>query len=96
MTRVQACHKFVMTRVQACSTLTKASKSPWDELAASLPCKLIAHYSKNRVQTQPGIELATYRLLARRGYHSASRLREEKIDFANTSFDSIRIRFILN
>ncbi|GBM69598.1 hypothetical protein AVEN_152680-1 [Araneus ventricosus] len=33
----QACHKFVMTRVQACSKLTKASKSPWNELAASLP-----------------------------------------------------------
>ncbi|GBN30418.1 hypothetical protein AVEN_98089-1 [Araneus ventricosus] len=36
MTRVQSCHKFVMTRVQACGKLTKASKSPWDELAASL------------------------------------------------------------
>ncbi|GBO24140.1 hypothetical protein AVEN_121671-1 [Araneus ventricosus] len=33
----QACHKFVMTRLQACSKLTKASKSPWNELAASLP-----------------------------------------------------------
>ncbi|GBM89882.1 hypothetical protein AVEN_111830-1 [Araneus ventricosus] len=33
----QACHKFVMTRVQACSKLTKASKSPSNELAASLP-----------------------------------------------------------
>ncbi|GBL76644.1 hypothetical protein AVEN_88298-1 [Araneus ventricosus] len=59
MTRVQACRKLVMTRVQACSKLTKASKSPWNELAASLPCKLIANYSKNRVRTQPGIELAT-------------------------------------
>ncbi|GBM05284.1 hypothetical protein AVEN_146859-1 [Araneus ventricosus] len=68
----KACHKFVMTRVQACSKLTKASKSKWNELAASLPCKLIANYSKNRVRTQPGIELATYRLVARRGYHSAS------------------------
>ncbi|GBO31721.1 hypothetical protein AVEN_163542-1 [Araneus ventricosus] len=28
MTRVQVCHKFVMTRVQACSKLTKAPKSP--------------------------------------------------------------------
>ncbi|GBM04329.1 hypothetical protein AVEN_95030-1 [Araneus ventricosus] len=28
MTRVQVHHKFVMTRVQACSKLTKASKSP--------------------------------------------------------------------
>ncbi|GBM93212.1 hypothetical protein AVEN_84853-1 [Araneus ventricosus] len=37
MTRVQACHKFVMIRVQACSKLTKASKSPWNELAASVP-----------------------------------------------------------
>ncbi|GBO36223.1 hypothetical protein AVEN_21866-1 [Araneus ventricosus] len=63
MTRVQACHKFVMTRVQACGKLSKASKSPWDELAASLHCKLIANYSKNRVRTQPGIELATYRLI---------------------------------
>ncbi|GBM18079.1 hypothetical protein AVEN_75508-1 [Araneus ventricosus] len=68
----QACHKFVMTRVQACSKLTKASKSPWNEVAESLPCKLIANYSKNRVRTQPGIELATYRLIARRRYHSAS------------------------
>ncbi|GBM41189.1 hypothetical protein AVEN_35760-1 [Araneus ventricosus] len=68
----QACHKFVMTRVQACSKLTKASKSPWNELAASLPCKLIANYSKNRVRTQTGIELATYRLATRRRYHSAS------------------------
>ncbi|GBO15357.1 hypothetical protein AVEN_112444-1 [Araneus ventricosus] len=68
----QACHKFVMTRVQACSKLTKDSKSPWNELAASLPCKLIANYSKNRVRTQPGIDLATYRLVARRRYHSAS------------------------
>ncbi|GBM65285.1 hypothetical protein AVEN_193817-1 [Araneus ventricosus] len=68
----QACHKFVMTRVQACSKLTKASKSPWKELAASLPCELIANYSKNRERTQPGIELATYRLVARRRYHSAS------------------------
>ncbi|GBM83510.1 hypothetical protein AVEN_56222-1 [Araneus ventricosus] len=72
MTRVQACHKFVMIRVQACSKLTKASKSPWNELAASLPCKLITNYSKNRVRTQPGIELKTYRLVARRRYHSAS------------------------
>ncbi|GBM63734.1 hypothetical protein AVEN_95535-1 [Araneus ventricosus] len=56
MTRVQVCHKFVMTRVQACSKLTKAAKSPWNELAASLPCKLIANYSKNRVRTQPGKE----------------------------------------
>ncbi|GBM90705.1 hypothetical protein AVEN_154645-1 [Araneus ventricosus] len=63
MTRVQACHQFVMARVQACSKLTKASKSPWDELAASLHCKLIANYSKNRVRTEPGIELATYRLV---------------------------------
>ncbi|GBN55051.1 hypothetical protein AVEN_161789-1 [Araneus ventricosus] len=37
MTRVQACHKFVMARVQVCSKLTKASKSPWNEVAASLP-----------------------------------------------------------
>ncbi|GBN31309.1 hypothetical protein AVEN_148843-1 [Araneus ventricosus] len=44
----QAYHKFVMTRVQACSKLTKASKSPWYELAASLPCKLIANYSKKQ------------------------------------------------
>ncbi|GBL96451.1 hypothetical protein AVEN_31531-1 [Araneus ventricosus] len=28
MTRVQVCHKFVMTSVQACSKLTKAPKSP--------------------------------------------------------------------
>ncbi|GBO40874.1 hypothetical protein AVEN_140718-1 [Araneus ventricosus] len=68
----QACHKFVKTRVQVCNKLTKASKSPWNELAASLPCKLIANYSKNRVRAQPGIELATYRLVARRRYHSAS------------------------
>ncbi|GBO06764.1 hypothetical protein AVEN_158492-1 [Araneus ventricosus] len=72
MTRVQACHKFVMTRVQACSKLTKTSKSSWNELAGSLPCELIANYSKNRVRTQPGIELATYRLVAGRRYHSAS------------------------
>ncbi|GBN82889.1 hypothetical protein AVEN_139953-1, partial [Araneus ventricosus] len=61
-----------MTRVQACSKLTKASKSPWNELAASLPCKLIANYSKNRVRTQPGIELATYHLVVRRRNHSSS------------------------
>ncbi|GBN25778.1 hypothetical protein AVEN_178174-1 [Araneus ventricosus] len=72
MTRVQACHKFVMTRVQACSKLTKASKSPWNELATSLPCKIIANYSKNRVRTQPVIELATCRFVARRRYHSVS------------------------
>ncbi|GBM90686.1 hypothetical protein AVEN_217560-1 [Araneus ventricosus] len=29
-------------------------------------------HCKNRVRTQPGIELATYRLVARRRYHSAS------------------------
>ncbi|GBN65827.1 hypothetical protein AVEN_143881-1 [Araneus ventricosus] len=28
MTRVQVCDKFVVTRVQACSKLTKAPKSP--------------------------------------------------------------------
>ncbi|GBN16813.1 hypothetical protein AVEN_208252-1 [Araneus ventricosus] len=72
MTRVQACHKFVMTRVQACNKLTKASKSTWNELAASLSCKLIANYSKNRVRTQPGIELTTYRLVDRRRYPSTS------------------------
>ncbi|GBN50657.1 hypothetical protein AVEN_115904-1 [Araneus ventricosus] len=72
MTRVQACHKFVMTGVQACSKLTKASKSPWKEIAASLPYKLIANYIKNRIRTQPGIELATYRLVVRYRYHSAS------------------------
>ncbi|GBO26662.1 hypothetical protein AVEN_76415-1 [Araneus ventricosus] len=33
----QTCHKFVMTRVQACRKLTKASKSTWNELAASFP-----------------------------------------------------------
>ncbi|GBO03999.1 hypothetical protein AVEN_154463-1 [Araneus ventricosus] len=44
--------------------LTQASKSPWDELAASLPCKLIANYSQNRVQTQPRIEFTIYRLVA--------------------------------
>ncbi|GBM59263.1 hypothetical protein AVEN_66208-1 [Araneus ventricosus] len=68
----QACHKFVMTRVQACSKLTKASKSPWNELAASWPCNLIVNYSKNRVRREPGIELATYRLVPRRRYHSTS------------------------
>ncbi|GBM05376.1 hypothetical protein AVEN_81815-1 [Araneus ventricosus] len=31
------------------------------KFAASLHCKLIANYSKNRVRTQPGIELATSR-----------------------------------
>ncbi|GBM10273.1 hypothetical protein AVEN_49994-1 [Araneus ventricosus] len=72
MTRVQACHKFVMIRVQACSNLTKASKSPWNELAASLPQACRANSSKNRVRTQLGIELVTYRLVARRRYHSAS------------------------
>ncbi|GBO22900.1 hypothetical protein AVEN_226893-1 [Araneus ventricosus] len=68
----QACHKFAMTGVQACSKSTKASKSPWSELAAGLLCKFIANYSKNRVRTHPGIELATYHLVARRRYHSAS------------------------
>ncbi|GBL82428.1 hypothetical protein AVEN_252567-1 [Araneus ventricosus] len=29
------------------------------KFAADLHCKLIANYSKNRVRTQPGIELAT-------------------------------------
>ncbi|GBM72600.1 hypothetical protein AVEN_107150-1 [Araneus ventricosus] len=53
----QICHD------KSASKLTKASKSPWDELAASLHCKLIANYSKNRVRTQPGIKLATYRLV---------------------------------
>ncbi|GBM10530.1 hypothetical protein AVEN_109325-1 [Araneus ventricosus] len=71
----QACRKFVMTRVKACSKLTKAPKSPWNEIAASLLCKLIANYSTNRVRTRPGIELATYRLVARRRYHSASSTR---------------------
>ncbi|GBL80092.1 hypothetical protein AVEN_20407-1 [Araneus ventricosus] len=72
MTRVQGCHKFVMTRVQACSKLTKASKSPWNELAASLPCKLIANYSRSGVWAQLGIEFANYRLVARGRYRSAS------------------------
>ncbi|GBL59096.1 hypothetical protein AVEN_55606-1, partial [Araneus ventricosus] len=81
MTRVQACHKFVMTRVQACSKLKKASKSPWNEHAASLPCKLIANYSKNKVRTQPGIELATYRVVARRRHHSASSTTREEDRF---------------
>ncbi|GBN17119.1 hypothetical protein AVEN_48783-1 [Araneus ventricosus] len=31
------------------------------KFAADLHCKLIANHSKNRVRTQPGIELATYR-----------------------------------
>ncbi|GBM34481.1 hypothetical protein AVEN_106718-1 [Araneus ventricosus] len=66
----QACHKFVMTRGKACGELTKASKSPWNELAASLHCKLIANYSKNRVRTQPGIELVTYRFVTRGLNHS--------------------------
>ncbi|GBM56993.1 hypothetical protein AVEN_146026-1 [Araneus ventricosus] len=57
---------------QACSKLTQASKSPLDELAASLHYKLIANYSKNRVRTQPRIELATYRFGSLRGNHSAS------------------------
>ncbi|GBN14711.1 hypothetical protein AVEN_232347-1 [Araneus ventricosus] len=72
----QACHKFVMTRVQACSKLTKASKSPWNELAASLPqaCRenSLQVIAKNRVRTQPGIELATYRLVDRRRDHSTN------------------------
>ncbi|GBO28040.1 hypothetical protein AVEN_216302-1 [Araneus ventricosus] len=34
------------------------------KFAADLHCKLIANYSKNRVRTQTGIELATYRLVA--------------------------------
>ncbi|GBL88580.1 hypothetical protein AVEN_100386-1 [Araneus ventricosus] len=72
----QACHKFAMTRVQACSKLTKASKSPWNELAASLPqvCRasLLQIIAKTEYETQPGIELATYRVVARRRYHSAS------------------------
>ncbi|GBN07420.1 hypothetical protein AVEN_160947-1 [Araneus ventricosus] len=72
MTSVQACSKFGMTRVQACSKLTKASKSPWNELAASLPYKLIANYSKNRIRTQPEIELAIDRFRSRRANHSAS------------------------
>ncbi|GBN23565.1 hypothetical protein AVEN_46830-1 [Araneus ventricosus] len=36
---------------QVCSKLTQATKSPWDELSASLHCKLIANYSKSRVRT---------------------------------------------
>ncbi|GBL88208.1 hypothetical protein AVEN_117793-1 [Araneus ventricosus] len=36
---------------QVCNNLTQASKSPWDELAASLHCKLISNYSRNRVRT---------------------------------------------
>ncbi|GBM68717.1 hypothetical protein AVEN_193422-1 [Araneus ventricosus] len=65
MTRVQVCHKFVMTRVQACSKLTKAPKSPRNELAASLPqtCRanLLQVIAKTEYETQPGIELATSR-----------------------------------
>ncbi|GBN04021.1 hypothetical protein AVEN_43963-1 [Araneus ventricosus] len=62
----QACQKFDMTRVQACSKLTKASKSSWNELAVSLQCTFIANYSRNRVRARLGIELATCRLVARR------------------------------
>ncbi|GBL87248.1 hypothetical protein AVEN_270520-1 [Araneus ventricosus] len=44
MTRMQAWNKFDMTKAQDCNKLTQASKSPWDELATSLPrqthCKL--------------------------------------------------------
>ncbi|GBN97070.1 hypothetical protein AVEN_211362-1, partial [Araneus ventricosus] len=48
----QACHKFVMTRVQACSKLTKASKSPWNELAASLPQAYRANSLQNIAKTE--------------------------------------------
>ncbi|GBM12510.1 hypothetical protein AVEN_188688-1 [Araneus ventricosus] len=76
----QACHKFVMTRVQACRKLTKASKSPWNELAASLPqaCRanslqIITKTDPGQIKrTQPGIELAIYRLVDRHRYHSTS------------------------
>ncbi|GBM49620.1 hypothetical protein AVEN_248999-1 [Araneus ventricosus] len=48
----QDCHKFVMTRVQACSKLTKASKSPWNELAASLPQPCRANSSQIIAETE--------------------------------------------
>ncbi|GBN12952.1 hypothetical protein AVEN_71571-1 [Araneus ventricosus] len=60
----QICHDKSASVKQVRSKLTQASKSSWDEIAANLHCKLIANYSKNRVRTQPGIELATYRLVA--------------------------------
>ncbi|GBN78727.1 hypothetical protein AVEN_181910-1 [Araneus ventricosus] len=69
---ILVCSKLATTRVQACSKLTKALKSAWNELAARLPCKLIANYSRNRVRTQPRIEIAIYRFRSRRLNHSAS------------------------
>ncbi|GBO04591.1 hypothetical protein AVEN_217453-1 [Araneus ventricosus] len=67
MTRMQACHKFVMIRVQACSKLTKASKSPWNELAASLQQACRANslqiIAKTEYKRDLGIELASYCLV---------------------------------
>ncbi|GBN67545.1 hypothetical protein AVEN_156414-1 [Araneus ventricosus] len=68
----QVSHDKSASVKQVCSKLTQASKSPWDELAARLHCKHIAKYSKNKVRTQPGIELAIYRFQSTRANHSAS------------------------
>ncbi|GBO30831.1 hypothetical protein AVEN_112199-1 [Araneus ventricosus] len=71
---LQAC-TLVMTNLwQACCKLKLLSgmERTCSKLATSLSYKLIANYSKNRVRTQPGIELATFRLVDRRRYHSTS------------------------
>ncbi|GBO46353.1 hypothetical protein AVEN_88288-1, partial [Araneus ventricosus] len=44
----QICHDKSASVNRVCSKLTQASKSPWDEVAANLHCKLIANYSKNK------------------------------------------------
>ncbi|GBL80536.1 hypothetical protein AVEN_225234-1 [Araneus ventricosus] len=47
----QICHDKSASVKQVCSKLTQASKSPWDEFAADLHCKLIATYRKNSTNT---------------------------------------------
>ncbi|GBM49863.1 hypothetical protein AVEN_191258-1 [Araneus ventricosus] len=61
----QACNKFDMTRVQASNkfetSYSKLRSHHGTNLQQACRVKLIANYSKNRVRTQPGLELATYR-----------------------------------
>ncbi|GBM50816.1 hypothetical protein AVEN_140929-1 [Araneus ventricosus] len=67
----QICHDKSASLQQVNESFEITMKRTCSKLATSLSCKLIANYSKNRVRTQPGIKLATYRLVDRRRYHSA-------------------------
>ncbi|GBM74521.1 hypothetical protein AVEN_58395-1 [Araneus ventricosus] len=64
---LQAFCKFVASVKQACSKLTQASNTeesslwPRSHHRTNLQQVCIANYSKNRVRTQPGIELSTSR-----------------------------------